>query len=274
MNAGADICVVSVHKMVAGFEQGSVLYSQGDLIDAQHLAACADLLMTTSPNTMVYAGIDAWRRQMVEHGDRLLTGALALAADVRRRLETLDGLHVLRDELLHKEASHDLDPLQVLVDVSGLGITGYQAADWLRENCRVDVGLCDHRRILATLSMADDAGTADRLLAAAQRLVAAASTLPAAKPVGLPDPSSFAVEPVMTPRDAFFGPTRTIPVTDAVGRVCAEQITPYPPGIPALIPGERISAELIDYLRTGVAAGMVLPDPADPALDTIRVVDR
>jgi len=140
MDAGADICVVSVHKMGAGFEQGSVLYSQGDLIDRQHLAACADLLMTTSPNTMVYAGIDGWRRQMIEHGHRLLTDALALAADVRGRLEALDGLHVLRDELLHEEASHDLDPLQVLVDVSGLGITGYQAADWLRENRRVDSG--------------------------------------------------------------------------------------------------------------------------------------
>ncbi|MFI6072488.1 aminotransferase class I/II-fold pyridoxal phosphate-dependent enzyme [Actinoplanes sp. NPDC051343] len=273
MDAGADVCVVSVHKMGAGFEQGSVLYSQGDLIDRQHLAACADLLMTTSPNTIVYAAIDGWRRQMVEHGTRLLSDALALAEDVRERLEALDGLHVLRDELLHEEASHDLDPLQVLIDVSGLGISGYQAADWLRENCRVDVGLSDHRRILATLSMADDAGTADRLVDAVHRLVGASATLPAAKPVDLPDPSSFEVEPVLTPRDAFFGPTRTVPIADAVGRICAEQVTPYPPGIPALIPGERISAELIDYLRTGVAAGMVLPDPADPALDTIRVAD-
>jgi arginine/lysine/ornithine decarboxylase len=273
MDAGADICVVSVHKMGAGFEQGSVLHSQGDLIDAQHLTACADLLMTTSPNTMVYAGMDAWRRQMVEHGTRLLGDAIALAENVRARLSDLDGLHVLHDELLSEEASHDLDPLQVLIDVSALNLNGYQAADWLRENCRVDVGLSDHRRILATLSMADDAGTADRLLDAMRRLVAAAPALPAAKTVQLPDPTAFEVEPVLTPRDAFFGPTCTVPVAEAVGQVCAEQITPYPPGIPALIPGERISAELIDYLRTGLAAGMVLPDPADPKLDTIRIAD-
>jgi len=152
-------------------------------------------------------------------------------------------------------------------------MAGYQPADWLHANCRVDVGLSDHRRILATLSMADDTATAERLLEAAQRMVGAAPTLPEAKTVDLPDPSSFAAEPVLTPRDAFFGPTRTVPVTDAIGRVCAEQITPYPPGIPVLIPGERISGELIDHLRTGVDAGMVLPDPADPALDTIRVVD-
>jgi arginine decarboxylase len=274
MDAGADVCVVSVHKMGAGFEQGSVLHSQGGLIDPKHLAACADLLMTTSPSAIVYAGIDGWRRQMVEQGTRLLSGALRLAGEVRERLDALDGLHVLHDELLHEEASHDLDPLQVLVDVSDLGISGYQAADWLRANCRLDVGLSDHRRILATLSMADDARTADRLVDAARGLVAAAATLPAAKPVHLPDPASFEVEPVMTPREAFFAPARSVPAAEAVGAVCAEQITPYPPGIPALIPGERISADLIDYLRTGVAAGMVVPDSADPTLDTVRVVAR
>jgi arginine/lysine/ornithine decarboxylase len=273
MNAGADICVVSVHKMGAGFEQGSVLFSQGDLIDAEHLSACADLLMTTSPNTIVYAGIDAWRRQMAEHGDRLLSDALTLARDVRARLDELDGLHVLHDELIDKEASHDLDLLQVLVDVSDLGINGYQAADWLRENCRIDVGLSDHRRILATLSMADDAHTADRLVDAMQRLIVAAATLPAAKTVDLPNPSAFEVEPVLTPRDAFFGPTRTVAIAESIGQVCAEQVTPYPPGIPALIPGERISAEVVDYLRTGLTAGMVLPDPADQKLETIRIAD-
>lgn len=96
---------------------------------------------------------------------------------------------------------------------------------------------------------------------------------PAPKTVDLPDPAAFEVEPVLTPRDAFFGRTRTVPVAQAVGGVCAEQITPYPPGIPALLPGERISAELVDYLRSGLAAGMVLPGPADPSLDTIRIAD-
>jgi arginine decarboxylase len=274
MDAGADVCVVSVHKMGAGFEQGSVLHSHGDLIDAKHLSACADLLMTTSPNTIVYAGIDAWRRQMVEHGHRLLSDALRLADRVREQLDGVSGLHVLHDELIGAEASHELDRMQVLIDVSDMGISGYQAADWLRENCRIDVGLSDHRRIEATLSMADDAATADRLLDAMNRLVAAAPTLPAAKTVHLPAPGSFDVEPVLTPRDAFFGPTETVPVSEAVGRVCAEQITPYPPGIPALLPGERINTDVLDYLRSGLAAGMVLPDPADKTLDTIRVAAR
>jgi arginine decarboxylase len=271
MDADADVCVVSVHKMGAGFEQGSVFHSQGDLVDAQHLSACADLLMTTSPNVIIYAGIDGWRRQMVQHGHQLLTAALALTQDIRTGIAHLPGLHVLHDELVAVEASHDLDPMQVLIDVTGLGISGYQAADWLREHCRIDMGLSDHRRIEATLSMADTPHTADRLLSALRRLVDAASALPSPPRVDLPSPHDLELEPAQLPRDAFFGPIETVPVEQAVGRVCAEQITPYPPGIPAVIPGERITTELIDYLRTGLAAGMVLPDPADPTLDTIRV---
>ncbi|GAA3285571.1 ornithine decarboxylase [Dactylosporangium vinaceum] len=272
MDAGADVCVVSVHKMGAGFEQGSVFHTQGDLVDPRHLSACADLLMTTSPNVILYAGIDGWRRQMVEHGQRLLADALALTADVRQRLGAIGGLRVLHDELVVKEASRELDPMHVVMDLQELGISGYQAADWLREHCLIDVGLSDHRRVEATMSMADDESTADRLVDAMTRLVAAAPGLPRPKPVDLPSPQQFEPEPVILPRDAFFGAAEQVPAAAVAGRVCAEQLTPYPPGIPALIPGERISAEIVDYLRSGLAAGMVVPDATDATLDTFRVV--
>jgi arginine decarboxylase len=88
----------------------------------------------------------------------------------------------------------------------------------------------------------------------------------------MPSFDDLDIEPVLTPRDAFFGPWEDVPVAEAVGRVTAEQITPYPPGIPALVPGQRITAGILDYLRTGVAAGMVLPDSADAKLETVRVV--
>lgn len=271
MDAGADVCVVSVHKMGAGFEQGSVFHVQGDLVDPSHLAACADLLMTTSPNVLVYAAMDGWRRQMVESGSELLGAAMALADGLRAGLAGMPGLRVLRDELVQAEASHDLDPLQVLIDLSELGISGYQAADWLREHQRLDVGLSDHRRIMATLSLADDENTIERLRQALELLVATALTLPAPRPVLLPDPAGIELETVCLPRDAFFGPAESVPARQAAGRVAAEQITPYPPGIPVIVPGERISREVIDYLLSGLQAGMVLPDPTDPSLATLRV---
>jgi arginine decarboxylase len=241
-------------------------------VDPAHLSQCADLLMTTSPNAILYSAIDGWRRQMVQHGAELLGNALDLAKRLRRDIDALPGIHVLEDELLAAESSHDLDRLQILMDLSGLGISGYQAADWLRENCNVDMGLSDHVRIMATLSMADDDASARRLLEALQALIEAAPTLPEPPQVTLPSPSDLELETVILPRDAFFGPTEDVPRSEAAGRVAAEQITPYPPGIPVLVPGERINQAVIEYLESGLKAGMVLPDPADPSLGTIRVV--
>jgi arginine/lysine/ornithine decarboxylase len=272
MNADADLCVVSIHKMGAGLEQGSVFHLQGNRIDPAHLSACADMLATTSANVLIYAAMDGWRRQMVQHGHELLAETLDLAEHVRERITALPGLHVLHDELIGAEASHELDPLKVIIDVSGLGISGYQAADWLREHRRINVGLSDHRRIEAQLTIADTAATADTLVTGLTALADAARTLPTPSEVTLPTLDGLIAETVELPRDAFFARTEDVPGTKAAGRICAEQVTPYPPGIPVLLPGERISQEVLDYLFTGIHAGMVIPDATNPQLDTIRVV--
>lgn len=272
MNAGADVCVVSVHKMGAGFEQGSVFHVQGDLVDRTRLTQCADLLMTTSPSVPIYAALDGWRRRMVADGNHLLGRALDVARQVRSQIDAVDGLTVMHDELLHEEASHDLDELQVLIDVSDLGVSGYQCADWLRAHRRLDVGLSDHRRILATLSMADDLTTTGRLISALRDLSCAAADFEAPKPVEQPDPTGLELPTRMLPRDAFFGDTEFVSIDDAVGRIAAEQITPYPPGIPVVVPGEELDEAVLTYLRTGLAAGMNLPDAADSELKSIKVV--
>jgi arginine/lysine/ornithine decarboxylase len=272
MNAGADVCVVSVHKMGAGFEQGSVFHLSGDHIDFAHLSACADLLMTTSPNVLLYSAIDGWRRQMAEQGRELLGEGLRVAGELRAAIDELDGMTVLEQELLHAEASHDLDRFQILIDISPLAISGYQAADWLREHARIDMGLSDHRRIMATLSFADTEETTGRLMQALRELIAAAPGMPRPPEVQIPSLEDLQLPTVMLPRDAFFGPVEHVPVQQAAGRIAAEQVTPYPPGIPAIVPGERINQPLIDYLRSGLEAGMVLPDPADKSFETVRVV--
>jgi arginine/lysine/ornithine decarboxylase len=181
-------------------------------------------------------------------------------------------MHVVRDELLGAEASNDLDRLQIMIDLSELGISGYQAADWLHEQERIDMHLSDHARIMATVSIADDETTADRLRGALERLTGAAEDFPEPKPVKIPDPPALELETVNRPRDAFFGQFEDVDAEDAVGRIAAEQITPYPPGIPVILPGERINQAVIDYLLSGLEAGMTLPDPADPSLKTIRVM--
>ncbi|MBY4011791.1 PLP-dependent transferase [Rhodococcus fascians] len=272
MDAGADICVVSVHKMGAGFEQGSVYHLQGDLVDDRHVALCADLLMTTSPNVLIYAAMDGWRRHMVERGHELLGNALELAASVRRDIDAIDGMSVLENELLGAEASTDLDRLQVLIDVSAGGISGYQCADWLREHHHLDVGMSDHRRILATLSFADNAQTTGRLLTALQELSSAAPSFDTPPKIDLPDPNDLSLESLMLPRDAFFAETEMVDARAAPGRIAAEQLTPYPPGIPTVVPGEQLSSGVVDYLTSGIEAGMNIPDATDRSMKQFRVV--
>jgi arginine decarboxylase len=249
-----------------------VFHLQGKRIDFPHLSACADLLMTTSPNVLLYAAIDGWRRQMVERGTELLQSALELAHRLRSEIDRLPGMHVLEDELLGAEASSDLDRLQIMIDLSELGISGYQAADWLREQERIDMHLSDHARTVATVSISDSDSTAERLLQALKRLSLAAEDFPEPRPIKIPDPPGLELETVNRPRDAFFSEFEDVTANDAVGRIAAEQITPYPPGIPVILPGERINQEVIDYLLSGLDAGMTLPDPADPSLKTIRVM--
>ncbi|GHH84079.1 ornithine decarboxylase [Streptomyces sulfonofaciens] len=272
MDAGADVCVTSIHKMGSGLEQGSVFHLQGDLISPGTLKSRADLLGTTSPSVLLYAGLDGWRRQMVEQGHALLGRALDLAGTVRAAIEEIEGLHVMdRAEVCGPGLAHDLDPLPVVIDVGGLGVSGYQAADWLRERHRVDVHISDHRRINTQLTHADDEQTAGVLLAALKDLAHSADGFDAPVRVVVPEPHELRLEQCCPPREAYFGRTEDVPVAEAAGRVAAEMITPYPPGIPVAMPGERLNEPVLRYLRSGVQAGMHLPDAHDPELYTVRV---
>ncbi|MFI0480337.1 aminotransferase class I/II-fold pyridoxal phosphate-dependent enzyme [Actinomadura sp. 9N215] len=272
MDAGADVCVTSVHKMGAGLEQGSVFHQQGDLVDPSVLKAREDLLGTTSPSVLLYAGLDGWRRQMVEHGHELLQNALDLAARVRERIDDIPGFTVQGPAEFtgrSRGRAHSLDPLPVVVDITELGTTGYWAADWLREHHRINLHLADHRRISAQLTFADSEDTVAPLLTALRDL---REHIEPAPEVHVPPPDELRLELAVLPRDAFFGPAEQVSADEAVGRVCAEMLTPYPPGIPVVLPGERITAPVMDYLRSGVDAGMVIPDAADSSAKTVRVL--
>ncbi|MEV6250810.1 ornithine decarboxylase [Streptomyces sp. NPDC051742] len=272
MDAGADVCVTSVHKMGSGLEQSSVFHLQGDLIRPEVLKNREDLLGTTSPSVLVYAALDGWRRQMVQHGHALYDDALALAKSVRARIAEIEGLHVHgRDDFCGPGRAADLDPLQVIVDVSALGTTGYRIADWIRAHHRIDLHLSDHRRASAQLTHADEADTADALVEALSDVARHAGELSPAPRPQVPDPAELRLEQVMLPRDAFFGRTEQVPWEKAVGRVSAEMLTPYPPGIPAALPGEKLNAAVLGYLRSGADAGMVVPDAVDTEVKSVRV---
>ncbi|GAA1505778.1 ornithine decarboxylase [Streptomyces synnematoformans] len=273
MDAGADVCVTSIHKMGSGLEQGSVFHLRGDRIDPAVLESRADLLGTTSPSVLIYAGLDGWRRQMALRGPRLLDRALDLAGTVRARIEEIPGLHVDgRAEYTGPGRAAGLDPLPVVIDLTDLGVSGYAAADWLRRHHRLNAHLADHRRISTQLTHADDEWTTAALLEALRDLAAHAADLRPPARVDVPSAARLRLEQTCLPRDAYFGAVADVPVGEAAGRVAAEMLTPYPPGIPVALPGERLTRPVLDYLAAGVRAGMYVPDAADSGLRTVRVL--
>jgi arginine decarboxylase len=268
IRAGADLVVQSLHKADGGLCQASVILLGGDLVDPVDLRLRLDLITTTSPSALLFGSIDGFRRRMVRQGRQLLDDALHRADRIRSRLAKVTGLSVMDESILGQDGVAEWDPLKLSIEVSALGITGYQAKDWLQEQRHLTVQLGDARRIVCSLTYADDDTDFERLAEALEAL--AAEPPQADRPAPhIPELENLNLEQAMTPRDAFFAETEQI--TDPVGRISAEMISPYPPGVPAILPGERFNPEVVDYLRAGLAAGMTLPDAADPTLRTFRV---
>jgi len=274
MDAGADLVVTSVHKMGAAVEQSSVFHLQGDRIDPAVLKQREDLLGTTSSSSIVYASLDGWRRQMVEHGERLLTEAMARAGRISAGVAALPGLSVMGREVVRPGAAFDLDPLSIVVDVRGLGLSGFEVGDWMRAAYHVDLAGTDSVRVAMKITHGDDDSDEQRVVDAFRRLIEDGGQIERQPRAQLPEPHGLELETAMTPRDAFFARVEQVPAAEAVGRVAAEMVTPYPPGVPVLVPGERITQEALDYLVSGPPAGMLIPDAADSELKTLRVVGQ
>src|SRR3954470_1729506 len=204
MDAGADVVVTSVHKMGGAVEQSSVFHLQGERVDPEVLEAREDLLGTTSSSALVYLTLDGWRRQMVEHGEELLGAAIERAARIRSAVGELAGLDLMGREVIGTGGAHDVDPLVFTLDVRGLGITGYQAAEWLRAERHVDIGSADACRISARITHADDDETERLLVAALEALVDGAAAVERPPAVDLPEPRALELATAMTPREAFF----------------------------------------------------------------------
>ncbi|SHN76064.1 Arginine/lysine/ornithine decarboxylase [Cryptosporangium aurantiacum] len=270
VRAGADLTIQSLHKAGGGLCQSSIiLLGHGDLVDPVDLRLRLDLITTTSPSALFYGSIDGWRRHLAAEGEHLLGQALERAARLRERLGAVPGLAVMGPDIIGHDSVAEWDPLKLSVEVADLGITGYQARAWLESEQKVLAQLGDARRVICALSYADDDAAIERLARAFEAL-AAAPPKPDRPSLAIPPLDELNLEQAMSPRDAFFA--RTEQVKDPVGRIAAEMISPYPPGVPAVLPGERFTAPVVEYLRAGKAAGMTIPDASDPDLETFRVV--
>ncbi len=271
MDSGADSAVISTHKVLGSLTQAAVLNVRAGHIDLDRVRSTVGMVQSTSPSVLILASIDAARRQMALHGERLLERTIALAAQARARLQALPGIGVLDSTQLGVET---FDLTKLVVDVDGLGITGFAAEDALRNRFGVGPEMSDLVGLVFLVTIGDTQSSIDRLINAFATL-SNEHYRGDARQAGYRS-SGAAVAPsslAMTPREAFFAPGRSIPLADAAGEISTELVIPYPPGIPVLAPGEVITEAKIAYLREGAAHGMYISGPADPALSTIRVVD-
>jgi arginine decarboxylase len=273
LSLGADLVISSTHKIVGSLTQSAMVHlGQGDLIDAEVVDRCVTLVESTSPNALLGASLDSARRSAVVDGRALLERSLRGLALTREAVREVPGLDVLDERLVGAAGVFAYDPLRLTVDVRGTRTSGYELARLLREQ-DVHVELAGENVMVAVFGMGEDtAATGERLVEALHRAVEELSAHERD-----PEPEVFAPPPpwgelAMSPREAFLSPQNVVPVSDAVGRVAAESLAAYPPGIPNVLPGERLTAETLDYIQQTIDHGGSLRGASDRSLHTLRVV--
>jgi lysine decarboxylase len=271
---GADLVISSTHKIVGSLTQSAMIHlGHGDLIDEEVVDRCVTLVESTSPNALLGASLDSARRAAAVDGRELLARTLRALADTRDGVREVPGLDVLDERLVGAAGVFAYDPLRLTIDVRGTHVSGYELARLLREQDDVHVELAGENVVVAVFGMGEDASvTGARLVAALHRAVETASVEERD-----PERETFAPPPpwgelAMTPREAFLGQQEVVPVREAVGRVAAESLAAYPPGIPNVLPGERLTAETLDYIQQALDHGGSLRGASDRALRTLRVV--
>ncbi|MEI4771206.1 aminotransferase class I/II-fold pyridoxal phosphate-dependent enzyme [Psychrobacillus sp. FJAT-51614] len=270
MQAGADMAATSVHKLGGSMTQSSVLNVREGLVSAKRVQSIISMLTTTSTSYPLLASLDTARRQLAIHGEDLIGEVIRLAKDTRKRINAISHLYCAGEEKLQTSATFDMDPTKLLISVKNLGITGYAAESWLRENANIEVELSDLYNILCLFTIGDTKKEANILINALIRMVAAfeSEAVIIEPSVTLPDIPGLA----MSPRDAFYAKTESIPLVKASGRISAEFVMVYPPGIPIFIPGEIITQGNIDYIQMNIEAGLPVQGPEDDTLEMIHVI--
>jgi lysine decarboxylase len=272
---GADAMLASTHKIVGSLTQSAMLLVSGSgRVDPGAVARAVRLLRSTSPSSLLMASLDAARRQLAVHGEAVLDRTLTAVAAARATIDRIPGCRVVGEELVGTPGVVGWDPLRLVIDVRGTGRSGYEVAAALRAAYDIHLELATRATIVLVLGIAEPADSLPRfahdLGETVRRILRGPADEAGITPAPAPPASVSAAE--VAPREAFLGQSEAVPVAEAVGRISTESIAGYPPGIPTLLPGERITAEVIAYLRELEAAGARLHGAADASFRTVRVM--
>ncbi len=278
--AGADLCINSTHKMLSAFSQCAMLHAKGERVRLDRLMSVLKMFLSTSPNLPMVASLDVARKQMATEGEALLSRTIELAQDMRGRLNAIEDVYCFGEERRGRPGIFDLDPTKIAVTVKGLGYTGYEASEILRRRYNIQVELADLFNVVALVTIGTTREAADRFVEAFEEMARDERPLDMFAPSGILEQrlrrGTFHLPPIppmrMLPRDAFLAETEFVKFRESRGRICAETLTPYPPGIPVISPGEELTPEIIDYLRLELKAGVRIQGPFDDELKVVRVV--
>jgi arginine decarboxylase len=267
--AGADLVIESTHKTLGALSQAAMLHMQGDRVDPDRVDRALALVQSTSPNALLLASLDAARQQMAIAGRSLLDRTLALADRLRSGLGDR-GWTILGD-LNDRHRANRFDRTRITVRTADFGMSGYEADEFLYAR-NIAAELPTDRHLTFVVTIGNTEAEIDRALAAFRDLETRRSS-----PANTAHSADVVIttlqtlsEPAIRPRDAFFALSETIALADSRDRLSADTLCPYPPGIPLLIPGERISPAAIEALERAIASGGTVTGWSTPGW--VRVV--
>lgn len=272
--AGAAATVQSVHKILSGLSQAAVLHIDPAVLDLATVRRSLQLIQTTSPHFAIMASIDLARRQMMLSGHALLQETLERARRTAARLVAIPGVEVLRSDHLAGTGTglHQLDETKLLIGTTGLAADAREIVARLNRVHGVQPELSGPGHILCITTIGNTDVDMDRLVAGFEEVASYVGRRGADEPTGVvADLLAARPQQVLTPREAFFAADAQVSLSAAAGRIAAEAITPYPPGIPLVMPGERLDADVIALLRSLRTAGNPISS-SDPTLATVTVV--
>lgn len=271
MEAGADMAASSTHKLAGSLTQSSMLFLKGKRFEPGYIKSILNLSQTTSPSYILLASLDVARKNMFLKGHELMSKTIQLAQWARLKINAIAGLSCMDSSVLDLNEGFALDPTKLCINVKELGITGFEASRILRQKYHIQVELADFYNLLAIVAIGDSKATVTALVNAlssvAKDLEKKDRKRKLPKIPDLPIP-----ELALLPKEAFYSPTRPHPFKESAGKISAEMIMAYPPGIPIICPGEIITSDIINEVKRLQKAGGLLQGFEDPKLEYIRVI--
>jgi len=268
MEVGADMSAASIHKTAGSMTQSSVLLLRSNLISPEKVKQVLNLTYTSSASYLLMCSLDIARKQLATVGSDMLEQTLQLAIWARGEINKINGLYAFGKELVGTPGCFDFDDTKLGINVSGLGYTGYQMESKLRKEYNIQIELSDLCNILAIISIGDRKEDLEALINALKDISQKTQVVEFNNTVMIPQNPKM----IVSPRDAFYSPKKVVTLEDSIGEIAGEMVMAYPPGIPVVCMGERITKDIIDYIKVLKAEKCELQGASDPYVDYMRVL--